>query len=431
MAVRGIGTMCVIGAAIALAAAGCGSSDSGGSGSTSGSSTSGGSTTGSKDPIIVGISAAKTGLYQPYDEQAAQLLQMRFDEINKAGGINGQPIKTEWIDTKSEKPTAATNAQELISKGAKVIVATCDFDYSYPAIQAASAEKIPALALCASSPKSATPALVGPYSGTMGLGSDTEGVAMANYLHEKHPDLKRAYVVTDTLIQYSKATAAYFTARWKELGGTICGEDSFVGGPTLDLSSQVTRLRGRAAECDVIYDSSIVPFGAQLIRGIRDAGIDLPIATNAAVNGTAIKQVAGNVSDVYALGFACVDTYCQGGSPAVADVNKKFAKQFGSKIASSYALPGYDLATAISEALKKAGSTDGEKIAAALYDSGMPIKALNGKEVKFTPECHRPGPATYTVEQFTDGQSKQVGEGSVTSIPDIGDDNVCAGDSGS
>ncbi|WP_259310602.1 ABC transporter substrate-binding protein [Capillimicrobium parvum] len=417
---------CALAATSVMALAGCGSSSNSDTGSSSASTDAGAATqAGSKDPIVVGISAAKTGIYQPYDEQASQLLQMRFDEINKDGGVLGRPIRVEWIDTKSEKPTAGTNAQELIDKGAKVIVATCDFDYSFPAIQAASTQKVPAMALCASSPKSASPALVGPYSGTMGLGSDTEGVAMANWLHENHPDLKRAYVITDTFIQYSKATAAYFAARWKELGGTICGEDSFVGGPTLDLSSQVTRLRSKVSGCDVVYDSSIIPFGAQLIRGIRDAGIDLPIATNAAVNGTAIKQVAGNVSDVYALGFACVDTYCKGGNAAVADVNARFEDKYGAKIASSYALPGYDLATAIAAAIEKAGSTDGDKIAAALFDSGITVDELSGNKVQFTSECHRPQPGAYSVEEFKNGQSSQVGTASVDAVPDIGDGNTC------
>src|SRR5215475_13544045 len=124
--------------------------------------------------ILIGISAAKTGILAPYDLQSGQLFQMRINQINKAGGVLGKQIKVEWIDTKSDKPTAAANANELISKGAVAIVATCDFDFSFPAINAAHAKKVPGIALCASSPKVATPAIVGPYGGSMGLGSDGE-----------------------------------------------------------------------------------------------------------------------------------------------------------------------------------------------------------------------------------------------------------------
>ncbi len=130
----------------------------------------------SGDPILIGISTAQTGILAPYDLQAGQLFEMRIKQINDAGGVLGRPIETQWIDTKSDQPLAATNAEELIGKGAVVIIATCDFDFSFPAIQAAGAAEVPGIALCASSPKVATPDIVGPYGGSMGLGSDTEGV---------------------------------------------------------------------------------------------------------------------------------------------------------------------------------------------------------------------------------------------------------------
>ena len=132
---------------------------------------------------------------------------------------------------------------------------------------------MPGIALCASSPKVATPAIVGPYGGSMGLGSDAEGVTMAEWMHAKKPEFKRVYVFKDNSLEYSKATADYFKARWLQLGGKVCGEDTFVGGPNLDLSSQVTRLRGKVSGCDAIFDGSWQPYGSQLIKAIRAAGI--------------------------------------------------------------------------------------------------------------------------------------------------------------
>src|SRR5262249_16976252 len=101
------------------------------------------------DTILIGISAAKTGIPGAYDLESGQLFQMRINQINKAGGVLGKQIKVEWIDTKSDKPTAAANANELISKGAVAIVATCDFDFSFPAINAARAKNVPGIALSA------------------------------------------------------------------------------------------------------------------------------------------------------------------------------------------------------------------------------------------------------------------------------------------
>jgi branched-chain amino acid transport system substrate-binding protein len=381
----------------------------------------------SGDPILIGISAAQTGILAPYDLQSGQLLQMRIEQINDAGGVLGRPITTEWIDTKSDKALAATNAEELIDKGAVVIVATCDFDFSFPAINAARGRDVPGIALCASSPKVATPDIVGPLGGSMGLGSDAEGVAMAEWLRTNKPELESMYVFRDESLEYSKATADYFKAKWLELGGTVCGEDTFVGGADLDLSSQVTRLRGAVDGCDAIYDGSWNPYGAQLIRAVRDAGIETPIVTNASVNGTLVTDVAGQVSNFWALGFACLPTYCEGTqSESVVQIADEFQAKYGEPIGNHYALPGYALADAIVAAITQANSTEGPAIAEALFGGGVAIDYF-GNPMAFTATCHRPQPAVYSVEEWQNGVNTQVGEAAVTSIPDIGDGSPCSG----
>lgn len=384
---------------------------------------------GSRDAgtILIGISAAKTGGLAPYDLQAGQLFEMRINQINKAGGVLGKQIKVEWIDTKTDKPTAAANANELISKGAVAIIATCDFDFSFPAVNAARGHKVPGIALCASSPKAATPAIVGPYGGSMGLGSDTEGATMAEWMRAKKAAWKRVYVFKDNSIEYSKATADYFKARFLQLGGKVCGEDSFVGASNLDLSSQITRLRGAVKNCDAIFDGSWQPYGSQLIKAIRAAGISTPITTNASVNGVLVTQVAGKVSNFYAEGFACLPTYCSGTqTPQVRRIARQFQATYHTPLGNHYALPGYALADALVAAIKKAGSTDGEKIASALFGGGVSVSFF-GSTMKFTDKCHRPQPATYSIEQFTNGKDKQIDNWKVKSVPDIKDGSPCSG----
>jgi branched-chain amino acid transport system substrate-binding protein len=352
---------------------------------------------------------------------------MRIEQINDAGGVLGRPITTEWIDTKSDKALAATNAEELIDKGAVVIVATCDFDFSFPAINAARGRDVPGIALCASSPKVATPDIVGPLGGSMGLGSDAEGVAMAEWLRQNKPEIESMYVFRDESLEYSKATADYFKAKWLELGGTVCGEDTFVGGPDLDLSSQVTRLRGAVDGCDGIYDGSWQPYGSQLIRAVRDAGVETPIFTNASVNGTLVTDVAGQVSNFWALGFACLPTYCEGTqTESVVQIADEFQAKYGEPLGNHYALPGYALADAIVAAIEAAGATDGPAIAGALFGGQVSIDYF-GNPMKFTENCHRPQPAVYSVEEWQAGVNTQVGEAVVTSIPDIGDGSPCSG----
>jgi branched-chain amino acid transport system substrate-binding protein len=381
----------------------------------------------SGEPILIGITTAQTGILAPYDLQASQLFEMRIEQINAEGGVLGRPLETQWIDSKSDQAQTATNAEELVGNGAVVVIATCDFDFSFPAIQAAGTSNVPGIALCASSPKVATPAIVGPYGGSMGLGSDAEGVAMAEWLAENRPELKRAYIFRDDSLEYSKATADYFEARWLELGGEVCGKDTFVGGPDLDLSSQVTRLRGEVDNCDFVYDGSWQPYGSQLIRAIRDAGMDVWIVTNASVNGTLVNEVAGDVSNFLALGFACLPTYCQGTqTQSVVDIAAQFEEAYGEPLGNHYALPGYALADAVVDAIEIAGSTDGPAIAEALFSGQVKIDYF-GTPMAFTENCHRPQPAGYSVEEFQNGVNTQIDTVVVQQIPDIGDGSPCSG----
>jgi branched-chain amino acid transport system substrate-binding protein len=250
---------------------------------------------------------------------------------------------------------------------------------------------------------------------------------MAEWMRTNKAAWKRVYVFKDTSLEYSKATADYFKARFTQLGGKVCGEDTFVGGPNLDLSSQMTRLRGKIKGCDAIFDGSWQPYGSQLIRAIRDAGIQTPITTNASVNGTLVKQVAGKVSNFYAEGFACLPTYCAGTqTPQVRTIAAQFRATYGQVLGNHYALPGYALADAVVGAIKAAGSTDGTKIADALFGGKVTVSYF-GSNMKFTEKCHRPQPATYSIEQWTGGKDKQIGHWKVKQVPNIGDGSPCSG----
>lgn len=409
-------------AGVTVLIAGCGSSSSS---SSSGGGGSGGSSSSGKGPILIGLSAAKTGILAPYDLQSGQLFVMRMHQINQAGGVLGRQIQVKWLDSKSDKATDAANTQLLLSQGAVAIIGTCDFDYGSPAVLTAVAHKVPGMFLCASGYKAADPTVVGQYGGSMGLGSDSEGSTMAEWMRAKHPQWKRVFIEKDTSLEYSIDTANYFKARFQQLGGQVCGQDSFVGSPTLDLSPNITRLRGATSGCDVIFDGSWQPFGSQFLRAVRDAGINLPVVTNASVNGTDISKIAGKVSNFYAEGFACDPVYCTGTqTPEVRTINKQFQATYGTPVGNHYAYPGYALANALVAAIKQAGTTDGTKVANALFSANV---NYFGHPMHFTPTCHRPHPAVYSIEQWTGGVDKQIGFWSVKQIPNIGDGNHCAG----
>lgn len=408
-------------AALAAGVVACGgSSSSGGSASSSSGS--------DKGPIVIGLALAKTGALSPYDLQPGQALELRIDEINKQGGINGRQVQAKWIDTKSDKTLAATVAGQLIDQGAVAIITTCDFDYGSPAAFQAKSENIPAISICASSPKNATPAIIGKSGFSMGTGSDTEGVAAAEWMKKSTP-WRKVYVLKDTSLEYSKATADYFVARWKQLGGQITGEDTFVGGPNADISAQATRAKAAAAKSDAVYIGSWNPAGSTALRQLRDAGVTLPVMANQSSDGLLTQQVAGKVSDYYTTPLACIPSYCTGNGPGQKDVEKfasEFKAKYGKELANSYPINGYDLGTVLKQAIEKAGGTsDPAKIASAIETMG-PVKGITST-FQFTTACHRPVGQNRIIMKWENGQGHYDATVSAKQIPDIGDSNPCSG----
>lgn len=408
---------CATAGALALGVAACGGSETTGGGGDSG-----------EGPIVIGLAVAKTGPLSPYDLQPGNAFLLRLDEINQEGGINGRQVEAKWIDTKSDKTLAASAATQLLNEGAVAILTTCDFDFGSPAAFQAKAKDVPAISLCASSPKNATPAIIGQYGFSMGTGSDTEGVTAAEWIMDEQP-WKRAYVLKDTSLEYSKATADYFVARWEELGGEIVGEDEFVGGENVDIAAQATRAKGAAGRADVIYIGSWNPGGSTAARQLRNAGITLPIVGNQSSDGMLTKQVAGDISNYYSTPLACIPSYCTSGEGENQDAVDKFFEDFktkyGEELSSSYPINGYDLGNVFKKAIETAGSAEPAKIGEAIQTMGT-VEGINST-FQFTKECHRPVGQQRIILRWTGGEGEFVETRGAQEIPDIGDANACAG----
>jgi hypothetical protein len=65
-------------------------------------------------------------------------------------------------------------------------------------------------------------------------------------------------------------------------------------------------------------------------------------------------------------------------------------------------------------------------MAKALFGGPVTVSYF-GSRMKFTAKCHRPQPATYSVEFFKNGVDRQIGTHAVQSIPSIGDKSPCSG----
>ena len=90
------------------------------------------------EPIVIGAAIDLTGDMAPFDGPALASAQYQIDQLNTAGGINGQPVELTFIDTQLDPEQTKAAAIDLIdNQGARILLVTCDVDFATPAVQEA------------------------------------------------------------------------------------------------------------------------------------------------------------------------------------------------------------------------------------------------------------------------------------------------------
>jgi branched-chain amino acid transport system substrate-binding protein len=363
-----------------------------------------------KADIVIGAALNMTGIQAPMDEPGFRGAQVAVKEINDAGGLLGQQVKLVNMDGKSDPVTVGNVAVQLVDEGAELIMAPCDFDFGSPAGREAQAAGLVGISTCASDPLYSSWSL-GDKQFTLSMWNTTMGAAAADFALEK--GWKNAYVVTDQFIAYTKSLPKYFKAQFEAGGGKILLEDTYQNGDN-DFSAQLSRLQALPEKPDVIFLSSYGTDIGVIIRALREVGYDAPVLGGDAYDDPALHQALGEKfgNDVY---FVTHTWAGAGASPEMQKFLSLYKDMYKKDPDTSFVATGYDTVMLLAEAVKAAGSTDGEAVAKALEEGQF--KLLTG-ELDYTPaaEGHMPNKAAAII-QLTGGKTSFVGWRRPASVP--------------
>lgn len=361
--------MAVLGVlAIAGVSASCGDS------SATKTSASSDDTASQKGPIIVGAAIAQTGAMAPYDVPPLAYVKRAISDINDSGGLLGRKVELKVSDTKSDIPSVGSTALGLLGDGAQLIITTCDFNYGGPAALAAQEKGVLGLSPCAESPAFGKQR-IGPLAFTFGMATPTQSAAMAEYSYDRLKK-RKAFLLLDPAIVYDKDICNYFKQRWSAMpGASIAGEDTFSANDA-SISGQINRIQSSGA--DEVVLCSVVPQAVSAIKQIRAAGFKGPILAPGSLDGSYWLKSVPSLSNFYNVAYASI--YGDDPNPKVNELVRE------GKPAASFALAGYSLIEGWAKAVKEAGTTDGEAVAAELekfHDVPLPSGAAT-----FTPDMH-------------------------------------------
>jgi branched-chain amino acid transport system substrate-binding protein len=357
----------------------------------------------SQKPIVIGFTGAKTGFMSIYDSQVFAGAQVAANQANAKGGVLGRKIKFITCDSKTDQAQSAACGAEVIGKGANFVMPSCDFDFGSPAARVAGKKGIVAIG-CAGGLEYGVQG-VGPLLFNTYPGSADEGSIMAEWAFQKQ-GWKKAYVLTDQFLEYTKDVSDYFTKRFQQLGGQVVGQDTF-NNSDASIAAQVSRLRTEGKDADFIVLSSLPPGGASALRQIRAAGINLPVVGAAAFDGSYWLNTVPDLSNFYypALGSLFGD------DPSA--VRKRFLgvqvpKVLGKKPThASYPLLGYAAVQTLIKGMQQAKTTNGKAVAGAL-DKFKNVPLITGKTT-YTSKCHIPSGRPYLIIQVQNGKNSYTG----------------------
>ncbi|MEZ5100111.1 MAG: ABC transporter substrate-binding protein [Thermoleophilia bacterium] len=315
------------------------------------------------DPIVIGMPISLTGDLAPWGLWPQQMAEFAVEDINAAGGVLGRPIQLVTADDKSDfAANGAAAAIEVIDKGASIIVTDCDFDWSAPAQSEATGRGIPGISFCAGAPNFG-PNGLGPLTFSAGIATPNEAIVPAEWSFNEQ-GWKSAFILNDPVIDYDTTYCASYKQAFQDLGGTIAGEDTFEQADP-QLQSVITRFQSLDPQPDFIVLCSIPPGGATAIRQLRAAGIETPIFMGVGMGGDWwFESVGSPLSNAYqsTYGSWLGDDEIQ----AVNDLAARYQEKYDGPVPLPHALMGYQVIQVVADAIERAGSTEGEAIAAAL-----------------------------------------------------------------
>jgi len=398
MRFRRLGVVGVVALSLLVAAAARGASD----------------TSSQSEPIVLGAAVNLSGFEQPYDGTALRGAMFAIQDINARGGVNGRKLTLVTADGKSDAATGGTAATTVMDKGAEVVLAPCNITSA--AAPTANKAGLLAMSLCSGAPEFG-PAGIGPLSFSAGTAANLEGAVAAEYAYKKK-GWRSVYFLELSSFSYTKDVTKYFQQRWIQMAGkkSVKGYDTFQIQDT-SLAAQISRLAKVADQVDFVQTCDAPPSIVVMLRGMRSAGINLPVISCVAADGDYWLKGVRNLNGFYNTAYGSV--YGDDSNKAVRGLIARYTRKYKSKPPNSYIVQGYASVQLVARAIRAAGgSTDGADLQKAL-EKFKNVPTIGGP-MTYTSKIHiRHTPADMAIMQVKNGKPRFLTRFTPTGVPPI------------
>ena len=312
------------------------------------------------DTIKIGGIGCLTGQYAMYGIGVRNGVDLYIDELNAAGGIDGQLIEMIWEDDEGATDKAINAYNKLVQNDEVVAIIGSVLTGPTRAIADYAAEDgIPMITASATAyditderPNIFRTCFLDPF----------QGISMANFAKDEFAATKLA-VLYENGNEYSTGLKDKFVEQANTNGQEIVGLEA-TAAKDVDFRAQLTKIQAAAPE--VVFLPYYGPEAALILTQAKEIGLDVKF-----IGADGISSIVDSISDKSLLTNMWYSDHFS--NDADSEMVKNFLSGFQAKYnempSISFSATGYDAALVLCEAIKAAKSVEYEAVVAAIKAS--------------------------------------------------------------
>lgn len=319
-----------------------------------------------QNTIKIGMITDKVGPAKGYAEPVAQGAVYAVKELNAKGGLLGKQVELLTEDDQGKPDISATAARKLVDSGVAFILSVSLTPATQQAQSVTLETKTPHMTP-SNSGDTLTTQISNPNFWQTGPLGSTQIATLLSYARNKN--FKKVALLTDNS-DLGQLTNRFFKSALENAKIAIVSEEVVPRGSTT-ADPQMQKVR--AASPDAVFLAGVLtPENALILRSYRQLGLKMPLLGNYNFSIPVYGTVAKGLLD----GLAFVDAF-DPAKPQTRTFIENFKKDSGKD---PYNLNGYgyDGVMMVADAIKRAGSTDKEKVRAAMQATTGYVGVMGG-----------------------------------------------------
>ncbi|HWA06644.1 MAG TPA: ABC transporter substrate-binding protein [Ignavibacteria bacterium] len=308
---------------------------------------------GSGDEILIGEYGSLTGPNATFGISSTNGLKLAVEELNNAGGLLNKKVKLITYDDQGKPSEAQTVVQRLIKNDNVVAVigevASSNSKAGAPICQQ---NKIPMITPASTNPEVTA---IGDYIFRVCFIDPFQATVVSKFILNTLK-LKKVALLKDVKNAYSTGLADFFEKEFKNMGGEIVEVQSFSAGDK-DFKAQLTSIKAKNPEAIFIpaYYTDVNLISIQA----REIGLTVPLIGSDGWESE--KLTEGKAKDALEGCYFSTHVSTENPDPKIQEFITKYKAKYNA-MPDAMAFLAYDAGLILFEAMKKAGTTDPEKV---------------------------------------------------------------------